>query len=374
MYKNVILPASLLAGTIIGAGVFALPFVFEKAGILAGLFYLVLFGIILSFIHLMYADVIVKTEKAHRFVGYVKIYLGKFAGKLSLLTSVIGLLVSMVVYLVLAISFINLIAPSLPDAYKVLIFWLIASLTIFLRAKRLAFLEFLVTAAIIIIILVIFFFGIGNFSSKIGSLALFSPVFLFLPYGAVLFSLAGRTAVPSVVSYFRDKKDNLIKSKLPIILGTLAPAIVYLLFVFGIIGLSGQVSQDSVSGLIGNVPAWILYLLGILGFFSLWSTYIMLSQEIEKSLEEDFSFSKILAGVIAVFVPLVLYFAGFNNFLILISIVGGVFVGFEGILIILMWLKVSRRSPPVMFKKMNPVLPYLLLLIFFVGIVYALMY
>ena len=374
MYRNVILPAAWLAGTIIGAGVFALPFVFEKAGILTGLFYLAIFGVFLSFLYLMYADVIIKTKEAHRFVGYVKNYLGRFAGKLSTLTSIIGLLVSMVVYLILAISFINLLAPSLPDLYKVLIFWFISALTVFLKIKRLAFLEFLVTAAIIVIILIIFVFGIGGFAAKAGALPLFNPIFLLLPYGAVLFSLAGRTAVPSIINYFREKKDDLKKSKLPIILGTLTPAIVYLLFVLGIIGLPGQISQDSVSGLIGNVPVIILYLLGILGFFSLWSTYIMLSQEVEKSLEEDFKFPSILSALVAVFVPLILYFAGFNNFLALIGVAGGVFISFEGILIVLMWLKISRRSPSIMFKKMNPILTYLLLLIFFVGIVYALTY
>ncbi len=365
MYKNVILPASLLAGTIIGAGVFVLPFVFEKAGILTGLFYLIIFSILLVFLYLMYADVIVMTGGVHRFVGHVRIHLGRFIGKLSILTSIIGLLISMVIYLILAISFINLLAPSLSDLYKVFIFWVVASLAVFLKVKRLAFLEFLITVAIIIIILVIFFFGIGNFSAKINSLTLFNPIFLFLPYGAILFSLAGRTAVPSVVNYFREKKDSLKKSKLPIIFGTLTPVVVYLLFISGVIGLSGQVSQDAVSGLIGNVPVLVLYLLGVLGFFSLWSTYIMLSREIEKSLEEDFRVPKILSSLVVVFVPLILYFAGFNNFLILIGVVGGVFIAFESILIVLMWLKVSRRQS---------LLAYLLLLVFIVGIVYALIY
>jgi len=365
MYKDIILPASLLAGTIIGAGVFALPFVFEKAGILTGLFYLAVFGVLLSFLYLMYAEVIKRTEEPHRFVGYVKIYLGKFAERLSVFTSIIGLLVSMVVYLILAVSFINLIAPFIPDLYKVLIFWAVASLAVFLKAGRLAFLEFLVTTAIMAIILVIFFLGVGGFSLKAASFPLFNGVLFFLPYGVILFALAGRTAIPSVVNYFREKKDDLKKVKLPIILGTLIPVVVYLLFVCGVVGLSGQVSEDAVSGLVGNVPVFVLYLLGVLGFFSLWSTYIMLSQEIRKSLEEDFRFPGVLSGLVVVLVPLVLYFLGFNNFLMLAGVVGGIFIAFEGILIVLMWLKATRR---------HSFLAYLLLLIFAVGIFYELIY
>jgi amino acid permease len=365
MYKNLILPAGLLAGTIIGAGVFALPFVFERAGILAGLLYLLVFGALLVFVNFMYAGVIMKTEGSHRFVGYVKAHLGKFAGKISIMTSIAGLLLSMVVYLVLASSFINLFAPSLPDAQKVLIFWLIAALTVFLKIGKMALLEFLVTVAIVFIVLVLFFFGIGGFAEKTDYLSLVNPAFIFLPYGAILFSLSGRVAIPSIVNYFREKNLDLKKTKPAIVLGVFIPVVVYALFAVGVIGLSNQVSEDSVSGLIGSLPREMLWALGILGFLSLWSTYIMLSQEVEKSLESDLKFPKQLSISAVLFVPILLYFFGFNNFLAIVGVAGGVFIGLEGILIVLMWLKV--------FKKKS-LLAWLLLLVFAAGIVYALAY
>jgi hypothetical protein len=229
----------------------------------------------------------------------------------------------------------------------------------------LAFLEFLVTGAIIAIILFLFFFGIGGFWEKFESLALFNPAFIFIPYGVALFSLSGRVAIPSVVNYFQEKKENPEKSKLPIIVGAVIPVAAYLLFVFGVIGLSGEVSGDSVSGLIGMVPKFVLYLLGALGLFSLWSTYIMLSDEVKKSFESDLGFPKFFSVAAVLLVPIILYFSGLNNLLGLIEIIGGVFIGLEGILIVLMWLKVFRRKS---------LLAYLLLLIFAVGIVYALIY
>ena len=69
MYKNFILPAGLLAETIIGAGMFALPYVFQKSGIGLGLFYLFFFGLVSILIHLMYADIILRTSENHRFAG-----------------------------------------------------------------------------------------------------------------------------------------------------------------------------------------------------------------------------------------------------------------------------------------------------------------
>ena len=40
-FSQFIFPTSLLAGTIIGAGMFALPYLFEKSGIILGLLYLI---------------------------------------------------------------------------------------------------------------------------------------------------------------------------------------------------------------------------------------------------------------------------------------------------------------------------------------------
>jgi hypothetical protein len=63
--------------------------------------------------------------------------------------------------------------------------------------------------------------------------------------------------------------------------------------------------------------------------------------------------------------PLGLYFYGLGGFLKLISITGGVFIGLEGIFIVLMRQKaVPEKSLP----------DYILLVIFIVGIIHALLY
>jgi len=378
MYKNIILPASLLAGTIIGAGVFALPFVFEKAGIVTGLFYLGLFGAVLVFIHLMYADLILKTEEGknlHRFSGYAKIYLGNKGFWLSILMTIVGMLFTLTVYLILSISFINLIHPlvlSLSNTAKLLIFWFLGSVAIFLGIRRIAFSEFLITGGIIVIILIILGYGLSHWE-RIALIPVFNLQNIFLPYGAVLFALSGRVAIPAVISYFQKIRRPLIEVKKPIILGTLLPALVYLLFVFGIWGLSNVVSEDAVSGLIGQIPQGILTLVGILGLISLWSSYIVVGLDVENSLKFDLKFPKILAGFIVVALPLFLYFLGFQNFLNLVSMVGGIFIALEGIFIVLMWLKASKlKARETIFRKLSPSITYILILIFVIGIIYEL--
>ena len=106
MFKNVILPASLLAGTIIGAGVFALPYVFVKAGILTGLFYLLIFSAVFTLIHLMYADIILRTKENRRFFGYAEIYLGSWGKWPAILITIVGMIFVLTVYLILSVSFL----------------------------------------------------------------------------------------------------------------------------------------------------------------------------------------------------------------------------------------------------------------------------
>lgn len=369
MYKNIILPAGILAGTIIGAGVFALPYIFTKAGLLTGLFYLMLFGSAFGLIHLMYADIILLTGDNRRLSGYAEIYLGRAWRWLSALTVLAGMIFVLVIYLILSVSFVNLIAPNLPQFLKIFLFWIFASLPILWGVKRLAHWEFLITLGILIIILIIFSFGISQIKN-LGQLIPHDLRSWFLPYGAILFSLSGWVAIPSIIDYFRKAKLA-IKSLAPaIILGSLLPAALYFLFVLGVFGASNIVSEDSISGMIGKAPAPLLWALGILGLFAVWSTYIVILQYVKSVLRFDFGLRDALAATLTVFLPLSLYFVGSKDFLKLIELVGGFFMGLESIFITLIWLRMKNQ------KRKSQILPYLtrfapytLLIIFALGII-----
>jgi len=373
MYKNLFLPAGLLSGTIIGAGIFALPYVVSQAGLIAGLFYLIIFASVFSLIHLMYADVILKTDQDHRISGYARIYLGKIGFGLGALVAVVGALFVLLIYLVLSSSFMNLIFPGVPSSAAIILFWLVASLPIFFSIRRMGFCEILVAGGITVIAFAIFFNGLGGLSKM--QIPAFDYKNLFLPYGAALFALAGGVAIPAIRDYFRKSNLPGRLMKKPIILGTFLPAAVYFIFILGVLGASKIVSYDSVSGLIGLAPQPILWLLGILGLISIWSTYIVIIQQLKYGLELDFGVPKILAFSIAIFFPLILYFFGLNNFIGLIVLTGAVFTGLESILIILIWLRAKKLKPQSeIFEKLSPAIAYILILVFIGGMIYKLVY
>lgn len=375
MYKKLILPASILAETIIGAGMFALPYVFTLSGISLGLIYLLFFGGVLILIHLMYADIILRTPENHRLMGYAKFYFGKSGFWSSLIITVLGGLFILTAYLILSISFIDVLAPSLPDIYKMLIFWAMASLPVFLGINKLAKSELFVLFGTISIVLILFGFSFSGLPKLVNVYPLFNADYLFFPFGIILFSMFGRSAIPAVLGYFRSNGESPAGVKWPIILGTVAPIIIYVLFVFAILGLSDIVSEDSVLGLVGQLPFFVLAMLALLAIIELWSTYVVIARDIKKSLEHDLNFTPIISGTMIVGLPLIVYFLGFQNFIKLVDYVGSIFIGLEGILIILIWRKISKiEAEHKIFNKINPLVIYLLLLVFAGGILYKLIY
>ena len=84
--NNFTLALSTLVGTIVGAGIFGIPFAMLKSGIVPGLFYLFLLGAIICLLHLFFGEVCLRTSGKHRLVGYANIYLGKWGKTVATLT------------------------------------------------------------------------------------------------------------------------------------------------------------------------------------------------------------------------------------------------------------------------------------------------
>jgi amino acid permease len=351
LFNQYLLPAGFLAEAIIGAGIFALPFVFSSAGIVVGLFFLVLVTGSYIIIYRMYADLVLRTPGEHRFVGYAKYYFGRAGFWLATLTAVLGALFALTIYLVLSASFIRLLVGNGVLLPKILIFWFLGSLTILLNIRRLVFLEFLILIVTFLIIGIIFFTGLSNI--KMFDVPMFSArsSLVLLPLAPLIFSLAGRVAIDEMMTYFK-KKDGYKNIKRAISLGTIVPAIIYALFIVGVLSINPNVTEDAVSGLTGFISPGLLLTIGGLGILLLWSTYIVIGLNIKEILERDFSFSKLISFIVVGATPLVIYFSGFTNFIKLVSVVGGVFIVIESLLILAMWQKANRtlEQKPTLIK------------------------
>ena len=347
-YREVIVPTGLMSALIMGAGLFSLPYLFSVAGVSLGFAYLAVFAIVFTMIHLMYSEVIRQSPGDHRFVGYARMHLGQPGFWLSILTTQVGILLVLLIYLVLSVHFVKAVFPAAPETYVFLAVWAVFSLSVISGIERLAKLDVLITGLKLLIIIGIFTLGAGGFRGADFPL---NPGHLFLPYGAILFSLSGRSAISSIHQYLREKRISERYLKLSLGLGTFLPAALYALFVIGVLGISGHsVTEDSVSGIAVALP-WAGIIIFALGLLSLWTAYTFLGFEARSILIKDFKLSRYLSAGVMITIPPILYFLGLNNFLSLIAISGGVLLSIESILVILMWNKAVRPKAAVRFSS-----------------------
>jgi len=77
MGKNFIFAVATLVGAIVGLGMFGIPYAASRAGFFVGIGYIVVLGFVMLLLHLIYGEVVERTEGNHRLTGYVEKYLGK---------------------------------------------------------------------------------------------------------------------------------------------------------------------------------------------------------------------------------------------------------------------------------------------------------
>jgi len=344
MNVNRVLAVSLLAGTIIGAGIFSLPYLVGRMGLVSGLFYFLFFGCVYYAIHRMYAELLLQSADSHQFSFVAERFLPRLAAKLLSNAVFLELIFVLVVYLILAPSFLSLLAPF-SGTGAVFLFWALGSLFLFARLAWIGWAEFSGVAAIVGIIGAILWKGWGA-PMLVPAFAPLDLAGILLPIGPLLFSLSGRPAIARVVEEWRkgESSKNPFRLFRAIAWGTAIPVVLYALFVVGIVLITPLPSSDAISGL-GELPVVFSIALGILGFLTLWTSYGMIAVNIRDTLRDDTRVGRFAALAIPIALPPILYLLGVNEFLGALSFTGSIFLGLEGIAIVWMWRRAFPEHP-----------------------------
>ncbi len=354
--KKFFLAVSILLGTMVGAGIFSLPYVALKSGFLTVLFYLLVLGIVAIINHLFLADISLKTKDFIRLPSFAGIYLGKKAEKLTLAFYIFSFYGVLLVYLILGGKFLSFLF-GWPLIFSVLIYFFLGSILIYFGIKAVDRIEFYSLIIFFGVLLAIFVFKFPLI--KIGNLFLSGKPNFFLPYGPVLFSLWGATLIPEVEEFLRGRKNLLKKS---VVFSILLAILIYTFFIILVLGICGiKTSSSTLSSLSSSLGGNWGYLLFSLGVISTFTSFITLGLTSKKIFLYDLKMKKSISFFLTILPPLILYFLGLNNFLGVLSFLGAVFIGGEGILINLIYQKVYPR---------RKILTYSLILVFILGIIY----
>jgi amino acid permease len=374
-FKKYVYPVAVISGSIIGVGFFSLPYIALKSGTwIMLLYFFILTGVVLT-IHLIFAEISLKTPDFKRFPGFVKYYFGKYAQAFSLFSTILGYYGVLLIYLIVGSEFLaNILQPYFggSNTLYAIIYFLFASCVIWFGIKAVSKIELLVLS--ILFVSVIFIFAKGILQSGFSNIFLFSPDFssngfglksvsnLFLPYGAILFSLWGAGLIPEAEEMEADNKKSIKKI---VLTATLIPAIFYVFFTFLILSITGlQTTEFALTGLkdfLGENLSLIVFFIGIASTIT---ACVAQGLTLKKVFAYDLKVKNWQAFIMTCSVPMILYLLGLKSFISLISFIGGVLLGIDGIFILLMYKKIGGKR----------IIIYPLSFIFLLGIVYQVFY
>lgn len=355
---------AVFLGTIIGVGIFGLPFVAAKAGFFTvSIYFLVMAGIAIA-INIIYSEIVLGTKKLHRFPGYVQEYLGIRWKKITFVVTAFGLIGALLAYLIVGGQFLfAYFGPLLGGdiILYTLFFFAFGAYLVFRGVKSISKVE-LILLGIILAILALFFIKAFPFID-LDNFKTFDPGYIFFPYGVVLFSLWGTSVIPEIKEMLEGSKKSLKKV---IITGTIMSVVIYLFFIYIVQGASTVVSDDAISGLEKSIGSNAIRLGFLFGVITCFTSFITLSLTLKKVLWYDFGFDKNLSWFLTCFIPLGLFFMGLRKFIEVISFTGAIALGIEGVILVFLYKEFLMKK---LSKKINPLF-YLLSGVFVLGIIF----
>ncbi len=373
--KNFFYATAILVGTMVGVGVFGVPFSFAKAGFGVGFLFLLLTGFLTLVIDAMFGEVVLRTQEKHQTVGYAGLYLGPVWKGIMFFAMVLSIYAAMLAYVIIAGDFLSNILSAFfylsSTAYSYF-FAVVLSLLLLFNLKRISRVELFLTVVFVAVVFIIFGFGVSKVNFD--NLQNINYEFWFLPYGILLFAFAGMSAIPLQREILRGEEHQFRRS---ILYAVLLVGVLYTVFAFTVVGVSGDItSPDAVTGLFDFLGNKIVVLGSILGVLAVGTSFLMLGEALKEVFRWDYGLKKGLPWLFTVVPPFILFMVGLRTFIDVISLAGSLAIGL--ILIVLIFIYIAAKSKGDRTPEYSLNIPrrllYSMVALFTAGIVYVLVY
>lgn len=332
-----------LTGTIIGAGILGLPYIFAKSGWLAGLFWLIVLGAVMVFVNLTLGEITLRTKGRHQLSGYAKKYLGKWGRYIMFLAMIFGIYSALLAYLLGEGQSLSKILPgNINPIFLGIGFWIVMTLLLREGLRGLKKIETWGVVAIIAIVIGIFIRFLPQIQPS--NLMTHNAPSFALPIGVVMFALLGFSSIPELRQEIKGQEK---KFKKAIILGSMIPIVLYILFTSIFVGILGKKVTEVATLSFGPI-------ITILGIFTMLTSFFVLSYSLKDSFKFDIKTSKTTNLIFTSIVPLIIYILiaqykilGFASILGMGGVISG---GITGIMILL----IAKRAKATKRNKHNP--------------------
>lgn len=350
-----------LIGTVVGVGIFGLPYVFSQTGYLLGLAELVFVALLSLVSYVIFADLLAINKSHVRFVEVIGHQLGPVGRWVATVAFLGGFWGALLAYIIVGGSFaFNVLHQVLAGSlfqYQVA-FWLIASVfmiggTLFVRR-----LQTILIPLFFVMIIGLVLFALPNM--HVDYLTTLTPSKIMLPFGALIFAFGGFAAVPEC----RDALGRRTALMYPALaLAVTLIAMLYALFTFGIMGMTGPfTSPQAVESLRLVTGPGLFLVVSMIGLAIVFTTYISAGNALMNSLIYDFRGRFLSSWWLTVIVPMCLLAIGIKDFIHVIGTTGGILGGVCGILLVIAY---ERARLTAQLPKRHFVVPQTLVALCF---------
>lgn len=342
--KRYLFAVSTLVGTIIGVGVFGIPYAFSRVGLLVAVAYLVALTGIQLLQHLYYAEAAIACPEPLRLAGLVGKYLGPRAKGAAAASIILGYWGGMLAYMIVGGTFLHvLLSPFIGgQEFHYQVAWsIIASVTIYFGLDFVTRINFAATIGLLFAMALIFALGLPHVR-----LENFTPLWtgndLFLPYGVVLFSLSG---LPAILEMEDILKGRHASYRSAIVVGTLIAAALTGAFGFIVWGVTGAATtNDAVSGLKLALGGGIGTISAVFGFLAVATSFFATAINLQATFQYDYKLRRASAWLLTGGVPFAVFLLGAKDFISIVGFTGAVFGGISASLVALLYVAVTTRG------------------------------
>ncbi len=359
----------LIVGGTIGAGVLSIPYAVSKVGLIVGISYIIVLGLLMIGLNLLLGEVSAETKGDYQLVGLTYKYLGKIGGRVMTFLSYIMLIGVLTIYIIGEGEVLSSIFGGTSFFWSIIFFVLFGTL-VAIGIRGVKTVNFFISLSILLVILIIVFLSSPHID--IENIGFSNLSYLLFPYGIILFAFHGTTSVPEA-RFLLKKRD--LDLKKAIIISGLISITAYALFAFAVVGVTGQETTEIATIGLGHQLGKILFLFGnLFAILAMAGSFLIAGVSLKDSLSWDYKIPTWLANVFVLGLPLLIFLLGMREFIAMIDLVGGVFISIEMILVLLIYKKAKQTGAldsPEYDLRHTLLLGIILLIVLTIGGIYS---
>lgn len=362
---------AVIVGTIVGAGIFAIPYVVAQVGFSVGMVFVIALGLVVMALNVLLGEIVARTKGSFQLTGLAGKYLGA-PGKAFMGVSVfVGAYGALLAYTIGVGEALASVFGGESMVWSIL-FLAVGGFFLYRGLKTVKVVELIMTSALFVLVIVFVLWVAPDIQfTHYGAAP--NWTYLFLPYGVILFAYHGSSSIAVAHAVVR-RHERLFRPV--IVLASLIPIALYALFTAAVVGVTGpETTEVATVGLGAALGPVVLIAGNVFAFFAMATSFLIIGTALRETYEWDFRWPPVCAWAAVLAAPLVLFLAGVRSFVGVIGFVGALSISVEVILVVLMYWKVQREgdySARRFHVRYAPVASVVLLVVFALAAVYSL--